>query len=153
MKPIGHLDGLGSTLVGRRGIISAPIPRDQTHFGVIDKPGFGGGGGAIRQEIDDPMGLEVDEYGAIGTSTPEGSGKGTALPDPSGVDVPMAPYSSTSRPIGSSISCRIAPPPPPKPGLSITPKCVWSRGIGALIMPLRPTRVLPKPSRWPIGFI
>ena len=71
MEAICHLDGLMSALLGSRGILLTPITRDQAHFRMVNKPGCGCGSGAIWQEIDHAMGLQVDQNCAIGAPPPE----------------------------------------------------------------------------------
>src|SRR5437016_3043455 len=69
MESIGTLSRLWSACRGRGGIVSSTISTHHHQIRVLAHPGGGGLGFAVRQEIDDVPGLQIDENGAKAAPT------------------------------------------------------------------------------------
>lgn len=76
MPAIGHLNRLRSPLRSRCCIISTSIPAHYFDLGMRFEPGGGRLRRPIWQQVDDPVGLEIHENGAILETAPKRSGKG-----------------------------------------------------------------------------
>jgi hypothetical protein len=70
MKAIDDLHRLRCTLTNAVRIEGTPIPTDHGDRGMLGKPGRDGGSRAVQQEVDDAMGRQIDEDGAIPMASP-----------------------------------------------------------------------------------
>jgi hypothetical protein len=80
MEAIDHLHRLGGPSANAVCIEVTAITADDGDRRMLDEPGRDAGGRAVRQEVDDPMGCEIDEDGAIAMAPPPGP-----LVDPDGL--------------------------------------------------------------------
>jgi hypothetical protein len=69
---ICHLDCVRGGFLDRSGIGTGPVPAH--HFGsrVLAQPSGQRLGGSVRQDIDRPTGLDVDQNGSVADASPEG---------------------------------------------------------------------------------
>ena len=82
---IRDLSGMRQDLTHRIGKGAGPIPADHLNFWMTGEPGLDGLSRAIRQEIEWPSRLKVDENRSVGVCPSEGSGEGNgvaAIPSP-----------------------------------------------------------------------
>ena len=65
-EAVGHLDGIGGALAYSLSVSTAPVAGDHRDARMSPQPGRESRGGAILQEVDDVMSLEVYQDGAVG---------------------------------------------------------------------------------------
>jgi hypothetical protein len=65
MPAIGDVDRFGRALPCALGIHICPVSGDDLNAGMVAQPSGESLGLAIRQQVDDPVALEVDENGSI----------------------------------------------------------------------------------------
>jgi hypothetical protein len=80
MEAICDLKSLWSSLSRSRSILSAAISTHDGDLWVVSHPSGCGFGLPIRQHINGTVTLQIDKDRAEAVTTPEGSGKGMALP-------------------------------------------------------------------------
>ena len=72
VETIGDLDGLGSTLCCRSGIQARSITTDDRELGMIIQPGRRRGSIAVREQVRDPVALQIDQQRAVAAALPPG---------------------------------------------------------------------------------
>jgi hypothetical protein len=70
VKPVHHLRGLGRPPANTVGVELAPVATDDGDRRMLGQPDGDGGSRAVRQEIDDPMGCQINEDGTIPMASP-----------------------------------------------------------------------------------
>ena len=70
VEAVGHLDGVRCSLAGALGVGACPVPADDLHAGVVFQPLGQGGGLAVLQHVDGPVGVHVDQDGRVGMAAP-----------------------------------------------------------------------------------
>ena len=69
---IGDLDGIRGTLPDAIGVGAGMIAGDDLDARPVPQPGGNGGGLAVGQQIDHPVGLDVDRHRAVAAPAPPG---------------------------------------------------------------------------------
>jgi hypothetical protein len=72
VKPIHHLHGLGCPPANAVGVELAPITTDDGDRRMLGPPGREGDGRAVRPEVDDARGRQIDHKGALAMTPPPG---------------------------------------------------------------------------------
>jgi hypothetical protein len=72
MKAIDHLHGLGGPTANTIGVEGTPVPTDDGDCGMLRQPGGHALCGALGQQVQDAMILQIDEDGPIAVPTPPG---------------------------------------------------------------------------------
>ena len=70
VKPIGHLQRLGSAFGRAIGIDPCTIAANHLDAWVLAQPLFNDTGRALREEVDHHMGFEIDDHRAVGVAFP-----------------------------------------------------------------------------------
>jgi hypothetical protein len=68
---VGDLDGAGGAAAGAVGVGAGPVPEDHLHLRLAFQPGDEGGGQPVREQVDGPAGLGVDQQCAVAAAPAE----------------------------------------------------------------------------------